>query len=472
MTPATSFSGKTVALFGLGGSGLATARALKAGGAVLHCWDDAQPGRDKALAEGLTVRDLSVADWSIFSSLILAPGVPLTHPQPHWTVEKAMAAGVEIIGDIEVFCRERARLAPDAPFVAITGTNGKSTTTALVAHMLKVAGLDVQMGGNIGFNILDLEPPAITRVHVIELSTFQIDLTPTLKPGIGVMINLTPDHLDRHGTMEHYAAIKERVIAAADTAICGVDDDWSKAMADRRATAELPLTRFTASQRLPSGIVARAGIIARMEGGEELDIASLAGNAALRGTHNAQNATAAVAVALAMGIDLPTIRKGLATYASLPHRMQQIGAVGTTVFINDSKATNADSTRGALAGGGGIFWILGGKEKDGGIDDLRALFPAVAKAYLIGQATEIFAATLEGLVPYERCGTMDVAVAKAAADATASAFAHPVVLLSPACASYDQYRNFELRGNHFCNLVEALPGFIPIKTAHANKEDQ
>jgi UDP-N-acetylmuramoylalanine--D-glutamate ligase len=472
MTPASSFHGKTVALFGLGGSGLATARALIAGGAVVHCWDDAQPGRDKALAAGLTVTDLTLVDWRQFSSLILAPGVPLTHPQPHWTVVQATAAGVEIIGDIEVFCRERARLCSDAPFIAITGTNGKSTTTALVAHMLKVAGLDVQMGGNIGFNILDLAPPAATRVHVIELSTFQIDLTPSLQPGIGVMINLTPDHLDRHGTIEQYAAIKERVVSSATTAICGVDDDWSKAMADRRAATGQPLTRFAASKRLPSGIVARASAISRMEGGEEFDIATLAGNAALRGTHNAQNAAAAVAVALSLGIDLPTIRKGLATYASLPHRMQQIGTVGKTVFINDSKATNADSTRGALAGGEGIFWILGGKAKDGGIEDLRPLFPAVAKAYLIGHATELFAATLDGTVAFERCGTMETAVAMAAADAARSAFAHPVVLLSPACASYDQYRNFELRGAHFCRLAEALPGFVAMIDVKANQGDQ
>ncbi|MGL4634938.1 MAG: UDP-N-acetylmuramoyl-L-alanine--D-glutamate ligase [Beijerinckiaceae bacterium] len=465
MTPATSFSGKTVALFGLGGSGLATARALKAGGAEVHCWDDAQSGRDKALAEGLNVTDLSAADWSRFTSLVLAPGVPLTHPQPHWTVMKAQEADVEIIGDIEVFCRERARRAADAPFIAITGTNGKSTTTALIAHMLKVAGRDVQMGGNIGFNILDLEPPSTARVHVIELSTFQIDLTPSLKPGIGVMINLTPDHLDRHGTMENYAAIKERVVSSADIAVCGVDDDWSKTMADRRSGSGQPLTRFTASKRLPSGIVARAGSVSRMEGGEEFEIANLAGNAALRGTHNAQNAAAATAVALAMGLDEATIRKGLASFASLAHRMQQIGTVGSTIFINDSKATNADSTRGALAGGDGIFWILGGKEKDGGIEDLRPLFPAVAKAYLIGHATELFAATLEGAVPFERCGTMDVAVAKAAADAAASRYRNPVVLLSPACASYDQYRNFELRGAHFRELVEAIPGFVPTGTS-------
>jgi UDP-N-acetylmuramoylalanine--D-glutamate ligase len=461
LTPATAFAGRTVALFGLGGSGLATAKALVAGGATVTCWDDGVAGREKASAEGLTVADLGAADWRRFSSLVLSPGVPLTHPEPHWSVKRAEAAGVEIIGDIEVFFRERAKIAPGAPVVCITGTNGKSTTTALTAHILRKAGRDVQMGGNIGTNILDLAPPAASRVHVIEMSSFQIDLTPSLAPTVGVQINLTPDHLDRHGSIEAYAAIKERVVAAADTAICGVDDSWSKAMADRRAATGRPLVRFSTG-RLPNGMVARGGSVSRMEGGEEFEIASLGGVASLRGAHNAQNAAAAAAAALALGVSEAAIREGIASYASLPHRMEPIGRVGRVAFVNDSKATNADSTRGALAGGEGIFWILGGKAKEGGIEDLRPHFSAVAKAYLIGAATETFAATLDGVVPFERCGTLDVAVARAAADAEASGFAHPIVLLSPASASYDQYKSFEHRGAHFRALAAALPGFTSI----------
>jgi UDP-N-acetylmuramoylalanine--D-glutamate ligase len=462
VTPATTFSGKTVALFGLGGSGLATAKALVAGGAQVQCWDDGEAGRAKAAAEGLTVSDLKLADWSKFSALILSPGVPLTHPEPHWTVKQAQAAKVEIIGDIELFFRERHKIAPGSPVVCITGTNGKSTTTALIAHILKAAGHDVQMGGNIGTNILDLAPPAAGRTHVIEVSTFQIDLAPSLAPTIGVQINLTPDHLDRHGTMEAYAAIKERVVASADTAICGVDDVWSRTMADRRSAAGKALVRFSTG-RLASGIVARAGgMVARMEGGEEIDIASLKLAAALRGAHNAQNAAAAVAVALSFKIAPDVIQSAINSYASLPHRMEQLGTVGKTIFINDSKATNADSTRGALAGGDGIFWILGGKEKEGGIDDLRPLFGAVSKAYLIGHATELFAATLDGTVPFERSGTLDVALAHASADAAASDHAAPIVLLSPACASYDQFKSFEHRGTVFRELVAKLPGFVPV----------
>jgi UDP-N-acetylmuramoylalanine--D-glutamate ligase len=462
LTPATAFAGKTIALFGLGGSGIATAKALIAGGAIVHCWDDGEAGREKAAAESLMVTELAGADWSRFSSFILSPGVPLTHPAPHWTVKLARAAQVEIIGDIEVFFRERAKTAPGSPTVVITGTNGKSTTTALIAHLVRSAGRDVQMGGNIGVNILDLAPPSAERVHVIEMSSFQIDLTPSLAPTVGIHINLTPDHLDRHGTMEAYAAIKERVVACADTSVCGVDDDWSKAMADRRAATGRPLVRVSTG-RLVSGVTARAGLISRMAGGEEIDIASLAGIASLRGEHNAQNAAMATAAALALGMPEAAIQPALRSYASLPHRMEQLGSVGHVVFINDSKATNADSTRGALAGGEGIFWILGGKAKDGGIEDLIPLFPAVAKAYLVGAASDMFAATLDGAVPYVRCGTLDVATAKAASDAAASGFANPIVLLSPACASYDQYTSFEYRGRHFRDLVAALPGFTPLK---------
>jgi UDP-N-acetylmuramoylalanine--D-glutamate ligase len=461
MTPATAFAGRNVALFGLGGSGVATARALVAGGARVTCWDDGETGRRKAADEGVPVADLRSADWSGFSSLILSPGVPLTHPEPHWTVGLAKAAGVEIIGDIEVFFRERAKIAPGSPVVAITGTNGKSTTTALVAHILRAAGREVQMGGNIGTNILDLEPPSQSRTHVVEMSSFQIDLTPSLAPTIGIHINLTPDHLDRHGALEAYAAIKERIVASADIAICGVDDAWSKAMADRRALAGRPLVRFSTG-RLVSGVAARAGVVSRIEGGEEFDVARFAGIASLRGSHNAQNVAAAVAAALQLGAPQQIVQQALRSYASLPHRMEPLGSIGRTAFVNDSKATNADSTRGALAGAEGVFWILGGKAKEGGIEDLRPFFGAVAKAYLIGEASDVFAATLEGVVPFARCGVLDVAVAQAAADARASAFANPIVLLSPACASYDQYKSFEHRGRHFRDLVAALPGFTPL----------
>src|SRR3954454_15913127 len=251
MTPVRTFADKTVALFGLGGSGLATALALQAGGAGVVACDDDPACMAEAAGKGIETGDLRTADWSRFSALILSPGVPLTHPEPHWAARLAQAAGIEIIGDIELFCRERAKLAPDAPFVAITGTNGKSTTTALVAHILREAGRDVQMGGNIGTAILSLEPPASDRVHVVEMSSFQIDLTPSLKPTIGVLLNVSPDHLDRHGTIAEYWAIKERLVAAADLAVIGIDDQFSRAVGTRRAGGGKPLARIS-TERLDS----------------------------------------------------------------------------------------------------------------------------------------------------------------------------------------------------------------------------
>ena len=238
MTPVSTFAGRTVAVFGLGRSGLATCRALLAGGATVVAADDTARSREAAAAAGYRVEDLRDADWSRFAALVLAPGVPLTHPEPHWTVVKARAAGVDVIGDIELFCRERAASCPDAPFIAITGTNGKSTTTALIAHILRSAGRDVQMGGNIGTAILELEPPARDRVHVIEMSSFQIDLTPSLTPSIGVLLNVSPDHLDRHGTMEHYAALKARLVEAARRVVVGEDDDWCRDVAERLRLAD------------------------------------------------------------------------------------------------------------------------------------------------------------------------------------------------------------------------------------------
>ncbi|WP_018045175.1 UDP-N-acetylmuramoyl-L-alanine--D-glutamate ligase [Methylobacterium sp. 88A] len=452
MTPATTFAGRTVALFGLGGSGLATAVSLQAGGARVVAWDDSPESRARARERGIGVADLRSADWSGFCALILAPGVPLTHPAPHWTVDLAKAAGIEIVGDVELFCRERAKIAPDAPFVAITGTNGKSTTTALTAHILSDAGLDVQMGGNIGTAILSLEPPAPGRYHVIELSSFQIDLTPSLSPSVGVLLNITPDHLDRHGTMENYAAIKERLIRGSALAVVGVDDEPSRAIADRHRG---PLVRIGVARQDVDGLTVRDGIVAGRSGEA---IADVAGIGSLRGAHNWQNAAVAIAVAQALAVTDGQIASALVSFPGLPHRMEEVGRRGRVLFVNDSKATNADSTEKALTAFRDIHWILGGKPKEGGIDLLAPLFDRVAHAYLIGAASDAFAATLEGRVPYTRCGTLDVATKQAAESAARSEASEPVVLLSPACASYDQFKSFEDRGDQFRALVRGLIG--------------
>jgi len=464
--PITAFAGKRVAVFGLGGSGLASASALLAGGGEVVGFDDNAQGVAKANAAGIPTADLHAIDWSRIAALLLAPGVPLTHPAPHWVVQRAREAGVEIIGDIELFCRERARQAPGAPFVAITGTNGKSTTTALIGHLVASAGMDAQIGGNIGTAILSLEPPAASlvkslRVHVIECSSYQIDLAPSLDPSVGILINLSEDHLDRHGTMAHYASVKERLVAGVprgDTAIVGVDDEWCSAIAERLAPSGKRLVRVSVRHELPDGMYAAGAHIIRAKDGSNAAIADLSGIGSLRGVHNAQNAACAVAAALALGLDPATIQAGLRSFPGLAHRMEQVGRLGKILLVNDSKATNADSAAQALACFSDIFWIAGGKPKTGGIESLRNFFPRVRKAYLVGEAAKEFATTLGEAVAHEIDGTLDKALAGAVRDAAASGAREPVVLLSPACASFDQYRNFEIRGDAFRDLVRALPG--------------
>ena len=466
MIAVTTFAGKKVAVFGLGGSGLASASALLAGGADVVAGDDDAQSMAKANAAGIPAADLRKLDWSKLASLVLAPGVPLTHPAPHWAVDLARNAGVEVIGDVELFCRERRRIAPDAPFVAVTGTNGKSTTTALIAHLAASAGMDAQLGGNIGTAILSLQPPrarniAPLRVHVIECSSYQIDLAPSLDPSIGVLINLTEDHLDRHGTMEHYAAVKERLVAGVPnggTAIVGVDDDWCQQAAIRLARAGKHVVRIAVRRKLSNGIFVDGARIMRAGHGALHSIAELGGIGSLRGAHNAQNAACAVAAALALGLEPKAIEAGLRSFPGLPHRMEEVGRRGAVLFINDSKATNAASAAQALACFNDIFWIAGGKPKSGGITSLRGFFARIRKAYLIGEAANDFAATLGAEVAHEIAGTLDKALAAAARDAESSTAVEPVVLLSPACASFDQYRNFEVRGDAFRDLVQALPG--------------
>ncbi len=460
MIPVSSLHDRAVALFGLGGSGLATARALIAGGARVTAWDDSPASVEKAVAEGIPTGDLRTLDWSAIAALVLAPGVPLTHPVPHWSAELARQAGVEVIGDIELFCRERRLAVRRPPFAAITGTNGKSTTTALLAHLMKVGGRDAQIGGNFGPAILGLEPPKPGRVYVIECSSYQIDLAPSLDPAVGILLNLSPDHLDRHGTMEHYAAVKERLVAqveAGGTAVVGVDDDWSGAIADRLESAGKRVVRISVREALADGISLAGTDLIVTEGGHTVFTLPLAGIGSLRGAHNAQNAAAAFAAARALGLAPEVIATGIKSFPGLAHRMEQVRTIGNVLFVNDSKATNADAAERALVSFDDIFWIAGGKPKAGGITPLAPYFPRVRKAYLIGEATEEFAATLGEAVAFERSGTLDVAVASAARDAAASGLAHPVVLLSPACASFDQFRNFEVRGDAFRERVKILP---------------
>ncbi len=456
MTPLTSFAGKRVAVFGLGASGRASAAALVAGGADVFVWDDHRPGRDQAAELGFKLKDLVMDELSGFDSLVLAPGVPLTHPSPHWIVVKARQAGVEIIGDIELFCRERAKIAPESLFVAITGTNGKSTTTALVAHLYRCFGYEAEVGGNIGTPVLALAPPAQGRVHVIECSSFQIDLAPSLDASYGVLLNVTPDHLDRHGTMENYAAIKERLVAQADHAVVCLDDEICVAIAERLRRSGKPTTFVSITDSgIPDGIVLEGTRLVRRRAGRSSPIADLAGIPSLRGRHNGQNAAAAVAALGPFGLELDKVQRGLSSFPGLPHRLEEIGRRGKVLYINDSKATNADAAEKALLSLTDIYWILGGRAKAGGIEPLRPLFPKIVKAYLVGEAAEVFAKTIGEAIPYEFCGTLDKAVDAATRDAEKSTTKMPIVLLSPACASFDQFADFEKRGDKFRELALA-----------------
>ena len=461
MIPITVFAGRKVAVFGLGRSGLLSAGALIKGGADVVVYDDNEKMRTDAASAGLTVQNLHEIDWSDIAALVLAPGVPLTHPTPHWTVQLAHKAEVEIIGDIELFCRERAKSGAHCPLIAITGTNGKSTTTALTAHLVEAAGRDAQMGGNIGVPVLALAPFAENRVYVLEVSSYQIDLAPSLRATVGVLLNVSEDHLDRHGTMENYAALKTLLPASIEqggTAVIDVDDRWTRSGADRIERAGRKVVRVSVEAPLRDGYYAEGTHILRATAGKAHAVAELAGIGSLRGKHNAQNAACAIAACVAIGIDLPSIQKGLVTFPGLAHRMQQVGRKGPILYVNDSKATNADSAAKALGSFHDIYWIAGGKPKTGGITSLAEFFPRIRKAYLIGEAAAEFAQTLDGKVDYEIVEVMSAAVDTATRDAEAAGLKEPVVLLSPACASFDQYPNFEVRGTAFTDLVRAVPG--------------
>ncbi|MDJ0614429.1 MAG: UDP-N-acetylmuramoyl-L-alanine--D-glutamate ligase [Rhizobiaceae bacterium] len=455
MIPVTTQRGKKLALFGLGGSGLVTAQALVAGGAEVIAFDD-NPQKVKEAEElGIPTGDLRSYDFSTCDALVLAPGVPLTHPKPHWTVELAHNHNVPVIGDVELFAGERRAQAPNSQFIAITGTNGKSTTTALIAHILKNAGRNVQMGGNIGKAVLSLDPLSDDAVYVVECSSYQIDLASKLDPTIGILLNLAPDHLDRHGTMDGYAEIKSRLVSKSARAIVGVDDVYSREIADRIDGA----VSISVVQALEFGVYASGTQVSHAEPNGISDVASLENAETLRGKHNAQNASAAWAACHIAGLSDQDIQKGLNTFPGLAHRMEIIGHIGDIVFVNDSKATNADAAAMALSSFEKIHWIAGGLPKDGGIEALRPLFGRVAKAYLIGEAAPEFAASLGTEVPFVIAETLDKAVYQANADASRDN--GEAVLLSPACASFDQYANFELRGEAFREEVTKLDGFKP-----------
>ncbi len=454
MVPLTHLEGRAIGVFGLARSGLATVRAAIAGGAVdVIVWDDKEAARDEAAALGGTPMPPEDWPWESIESLVLAPGVPLTHPAPHPIVELARSADVEIICDIELLWREaegRAR------FVAVTGTNGKSTTVALLGHILGMVG-PTSVGGNIGVAALDLEPPKERRVYVLEMSSYQLDLTRYFRPDVAVWLNLTPDHLDRHGDLRGYAKAKARIfinMGEEGTAVVGIDEPPMNAVAAAlKAPGRSNLVTVSVGKNKGATLFVDANG-SLVEGGR--NVASFASLPHLRGTHNWQNAAVAWAAARALGLYGSIILSAMESFPGLAHRMEVIGRRGPVLFVNDSKATNADAAARALATFDPIYWIAGGRAKEGGIVSLREYFPRIAKAYLIGEAADEFSEILSGRVPHVIAGDIDSAVRAAAEDAALDRRPEPTVLLSPACASFDQFKDFEARGEAFRRAVAAL----------------
>jgi len=463
MIAAHSCSGKKAAIFGLARTGISAARSLLKGGAEIVAWDDAAGRRAEAAAQfggRLQLEDPAVLDWRSISFLVLSPGVPLHHPAPHPAVLAARQAGCEIVGDVELFLRARRDRFASAKLVLVTGTNGKSTTTALIGHLAREAGLAVQVGGNIGTAVLDLEELGSGGVYVVEMSSYQLDLIGPASADVAVWLNLSPDHIERHGSLAAYAAAKSRIfdgLPPEGVAVVGVDDDESLHMRDVLRAANKRVHSIAVGHAPDgAGVYVQDGLLFDALQGPAAKVMDLASLPRLPGVHNWQNAAAAYAAARGLGIAREKIAQGIASFTGLAHRMEEVGVIDGVRFINDSKATNADATARALACYDRVYVILGGVPKAGGIDSLAAFFPRIRKAYLIGQAAEAFAKTLQGCVAYQMCGDMANAVAASARDAAGDSGA--VVLLSPACASFDQFENFEARGETFRRLVSELAG--------------
>ena len=440
MITARAFAGKRYGVYGLARSGRATAAALTASGAQVFAWDDGEAAR---ASFGGPVTDLNDFDLASLEALVVSPGVP--HSAPLFVA--ATAAGIPVIGDIELFAQARAELPPHK-IVGITGTNGKSTTTALVHHILQTAGVPSLMGGNIGLPILAQEPLPEGGVYVLELSSYQLEITATLDCNVAVLLNVTPDHLDRHGTMASYVVAKRRLFdmqSAGDTAVIGVDDQYGRDLAGSLVARVVPIS---ATRKLDDGV----SIVDHVAWIGTAGLACAEHWQTLQGPHNAQNAAAAIAVCRALSVPNESIIEGLSTYPGLPHRMERVREIGGVVYVNDSKATNADSTAPALAAYSRIHWIAGGLAKTDELDACLPHLPHVSGAYLIGDAAPLFGRLLAGKVPVQQSGTLAVAVTRAAAAAQPG----DTVLLSPACASFDQFTDYEARGRAFVELVGAL----------------
>jgi UDP-N-acetylmuramoylalanine--D-glutamate ligase len=464
MIPVQGFEGHQVAVLGLGRSGLSAARALREGGATAVCWDDNPKAREAAEAEGFEIRELTRdGAFDAIACLIVSPGIPHLYPTPNPVIAKAWAAGVPVDNDIGLFFRSFATGEWDefdtAPrVIAVTGSNGKSTTSALIHHVLEEAGRTSQLAGNIGRGVLDIDPPGDGDVVVLELSSYQTDLARALTPDVAVFTNLSPDHLDRHAGLGGYFAAKRRLFAEGgpDRAVIGVDENEGLYIANQlsEGPGDDRVIRISSGQKLTGPgwhVYARKGFLTEWRKGKQVGSIDLREIKGLPGAHNHQNACAAYAATRALGLAPRQIEAAMKSFGGLPHRSQIIGEKNGVTFVNDSKATNVDSALKALQAFQNIRWICGGLQKEGGLDGLAPGFEHVRKAYVIGREADGFAVQLTG-VEAEACGTMEVAVARAAAEAEPG----DIVLLAPAAASFDQYDSFEKRGEDFAARVQAL----------------
>ncbi len=456
MIEVCSLTDRCVAVFGLGRSGLASALALGKSGALVWAWDDDPAKRESAAAAGVPLVDPAACDWNKIAALIFSPGVPLHHPTVHPVAELAVRAGVEIICDIELLARSQSR----ASLLGVTGTNGKSTTTALIGHILGGAGKRVQVGGNLGTPALELEPLGEDGTYALELSSYQLDLINTAVFDIAVLLNVSPDHLDRHGGMAGYLAAKKTIFRGqgkSQTAIVGVDDDYGRAVyKELAAPGNGRVIPISGSRAIPGGVYVCDGVLYDgTTAGDAVTVANLAAISSLPGDHNAQNAAAAYAAARAAGLAVGVIAEGLNSFPGLAHRQELIDVIDGVSYVNDSKATNVDAAVRALVCYGDIYWIAGGRAKDGGYDALASHLGNVRQAFLIGEAANDIAGILNGHVSWVASGNLPSAVEQASKAARRGG----VVLLSPACASFDQFSNFEARGEAFRDLIAALPGY-------------
>jgi len=466
LIPVHGYEGRRVAVLGLGRSGLAAARALRAGGALPLAWDDSPETRSRAEAEGFVLHDpAGRGALDGVSALVVSPGIPHLYPEPNRAVAAALAAGVPVDNDVGLFFRSLAassweRFDSVPRVISVTGSNGKSTTSALVHHVLKQAGRHCQFAGNIGRGVLDLDPPRDGEIVVLELSSYQTDLARALTPDIAVFTNLTPDHLDRHGGVGGYFAAKRRLFVegAPDRAVIGVDEIEGRFLANQLSVCpeDDRVIRVSGRGGLSGPgwtVCAREGVLTERRKGGPIASIDLRDIKSLSGSHNHQNACAAYAAVRALGLGPRLVERAFRAFAGLPHRSQVFAHAGGVTYVNDSKATNVDSAAQALRAFANVRWIAGGLGKRNGIADLKVHLGSVVKAYFIGHSAREFALQA-GETPHEVCGTMERAVARAMEEAEAG----DTVLLAPAAASFDQYPDFEARGEAFMAAVRERLG--------------